>query len=129
MVLAASFMLTGCTTHRTKQIGQTDVKLDKSDYVMIKPAAMGYSRGFKLLGLIPFWSPSYAKAKMNLYDSVGQDLAGRSIALANYTSSQSTIYLIAFSIPKITISADIVEFKGETPKEARGNFPLVETAE
>lgn len=54
--------------------------------------------------------PSFAEAKSDLYQSSGQSLEGRSIALANQTQDESLMYFLLFSIPKITISADIVEF-------------------
>ena len=77
---------------------------------MIKAGAIGHSSGFKLLGIIPFASPNYAEAKTDLYKSVGEPLTGRSVALANQTEDRSSIYLILFSIPKVTITADVIEF-------------------
>ena len=50
------------------------------------------------------------EAKAALYKSVGEPLTGRSVALANQTEDRSSMYLILFSIPKVTITADVVEF-------------------
>jgi hypothetical protein len=88
----------------------TNVTLQGNNYKMIKAGARGESGGFMLLGIIPFTLPNYADAKSDLYKSVGERLEGRSIALANQTYDTSTLYLILFSIPKITITADVVEF-------------------
>jgi hypothetical protein len=35
---------------------------------------------------------------------------GKAIALANQTEDESCIYLILFSIPRVTISADVIEY-------------------
>ena len=91
----------------------THVDLVGNNYKMLKPGASGSSSGFKLLGLIPFFEPSYAEAKTNLYNSTGLDLTGHAVALANQTEDHSNMYLILFSIPKVTVTADIVEFIGK----------------
>jgi hypothetical protein len=57
----------------------------------------------------------YAKAKASLYKSVGEPLTGRAIALANQTEDRSIAVFILFSIPKITITADVVEFTDVAP--------------
>ena len=88
----------------------TDVSLRGDNYKVLKAGARGESSGFYLLGFIPILSPNYADAKASLYRSVGESLEGRSVALANQTQDSSTLYVILFSIPKITITADIVEF-------------------
>lgn len=91
----------------------TDVVLRGNNYKMVKAGAKGESIGFNLFGIIPIVTPSYAVAKSNLYNSVGERLEGRSIALANQTQDDSNLYLILFSIRKITVTADIVEFNGK----------------
>ena len=80
---------------------------------------MGKSRGFWLL-FIPIADPSYADAKASLYRSVeselkpGETLTGKAIALANQTEDRSSLMLILFSIPKVTITADVIEFTDST---------------
>ncbi len=64
-----------------------------------------------MFGFIPITNPSYAGAKKDLYASIGTDVTDRSLALANQTEDRSSLYLVLFSIPKITISADVIEFK------------------
>ena len=88
----------------------TGVQLTQSNYKMIKTAAKGQSSGFRLFGIIPLASTSYAEAKDSLYRSVGEPLAGRAVALANQTEDRSSLYLILFSIPKLTVTADVIEF-------------------
>jgi hypothetical protein len=88
----------------------TGVSLAGNNYKLVRAGARGSSSGFRLLGIIPFASPNYGDAKAALYRSVGEPLTGRAIALANQTEDRSSLYLILFSIPKVTITADVVEF-------------------
>ena len=94
----------------------TGVTLAENNYKIIKAGAKGESRGFRLFGIIPFVSPNYAEAKADLYASVGESLVGRSAALANQTEDKSSIYVVLFSLPKVTITADVIEFtsKGQS---------------
>lgn len=103
-------LLSGCTNVGHISESGTSVSLAGNNYRLLKPGASGHSSGFRLLGIIPFASPNYAGAKASLYKSVGQPLTGKAVALANETEDRSTLYLILFSIPKITITADVVEF-------------------
>ncbi len=113
-VIFSLSVLGGCSsTGDFQQSTGTSVSLERNNYKVIKSGAVGRSSGFKLLGIIPIVSPSYADAKKDLYQSAGQSLEGRSIALANQTQDNSSLYLILFSIPTLTFSADIVEFKDE----------------
>ena len=108
----AAALLAGCGGARGSmpQATGTGVELKGNNYRIIKTGARGESSGFYLLGILPLSNATYADAKSNLYQSVGQNLEGRSIALANQTYDYSSIYLVLFSVPKITITADIVEF-------------------
>jgi hypothetical protein len=102
----------GCTTSQGDFSGQrteTGVSLAENNYKIIKAGAMGESQGFNLL-IFPVVSPNFAEAKSKLYADVGESLVGRSIALANQTQDFSKLDLIIFSIPKVTITADIIEF-------------------
>ncbi|MGH7941748.1 MAG: DUF6567 family protein [Limisphaerales bacterium] len=105
-------MASGCSSAGEMRGGTTgtEVQLNQRNYKLIKPGAIGHSYGFNLLGILPFDSPTAADAKANLYRSVGQDMTGRAIALANQTEDRSSLYLILFSIPRITYTADVIEF-------------------
>ena len=110
-LLTASGSLIGCSSNGVMpQSTATAVSLKENNYKVIKAGARGHSTGFYLFGLIPIVSPNYADAKSSLYTAVGEQLEGRSIALANQTQDHSTIYLILFSIPRLVVTADIVEF-------------------
>jgi hypothetical protein len=85
------------------------VTLSRGNYKMVKAGARGVSTGFVLLA-IPFGSPTYAEAKSNLYNSLGQKLEGRSIAMVNQTSDTGGAWFVLVAFPSITITADVIEF-------------------
>ena len=108
--------LAGCASSEGTFKGQSTsagVGLTKKNYKIIKVGAKGESSGFNLLGFIPFKSPNFAEAKEGVYTSIGESLEGRAIALVNQTEDRSSLYLILFSIPKVTISADVIEYIDE----------------
>ena len=108
-------ILAGCSSEgEFRQSTGTSVSLAGNNYKLIKEGVKGTSSGFRLLGVIPIVSPTHAGAKADLYESIGQPLTGRSVALANETEDRSSLYLILFSIPTITVTADVVEFTDTT---------------
>ncbi len=118
ILAVAAVVISGCSSaeiNEPDKISTTGVSLSQNNFKMIKPDASGSSHGFALLGLIPIVSPTVEAAKQDLYASVGGDLTGRAVALANQTVTHSTVYLILFSVPKLTISADVIEFKDAAP--------------
>ncbi|MEI6082889.1 MAG: DUF6567 family protein [Verrucomicrobiota bacterium] len=116
-LFGAIAFVTGCSTSSGNfdQKTATDVRLAGNNYRLIKGGAIGTSAGFRFLGFLPITSPSYSVAKQRLYKSVGEDLRGRSIALANQTQDSSQLYVILFSIPRITVTADVIEFVDQPP--------------
>jgi len=115
---AAGLMLTltGCSSSHV-EMGQsttTSVALNGKNYKLIQPGAKGVSHGFRLLGILPFASPHYADAKQDLFASVTEPLKGRAVALSNEMEDKSTLYLILFSVPKLTITADVIEFTDQS---------------
>jgi hypothetical protein len=115
---AVAVAVAGCASNESGndanpsgRLSTTGVTLSQNNFKMIKPNASGSSHGFALLGLIPIVNPTVEVAKEHLYATVGQDLTGRAVALANQSEYHSTVYLILFSVPKVTVSADVIEFK------------------
>ena len=94
----------------------TDVDLSKKNFRVVKANAVGSSLGFYFLGIIPISPPSYTNAMTDLYDEAGV-MEGTAQAIVNVTQERSTLYLILFSIPKLTVRADIVEFVEEPQSE------------
>lgn len=111
---AGILITTGCSTTRVENNAastQTEVSLNRGNYKMIQAGAEGRSYGFRfLLGIIPITAPSTADARADLYRSLNQPLTGRSVALVNVNEDRSTTWLLLFSIPKIVITGDVVEF-------------------
>jgi hypothetical protein len=117
----AGILLAGCASSHTEMntpSTQTAVNLSQNNFKVIKAGAIGTSHGFRLLGILPFAGANETQARSDLYRRVGQPLEGKPVTLANTTYSKSTIYLILFSIPKVTAEADVVEYintPGATP--------------
>jgi len=111
LVLLSSFFMVGCANIGSyPQQNVTTVDLSEGNYDVVKTSAIGESNGFNLLGIIPFSSPTHSGAMTDLWRKAGYDSGGGALALANVTQDRSTTYLILFSLPKLTIRADIVEF-------------------
>jgi hypothetical protein len=107
VVLCKDLKYKNYTIHRLVAEAYID---NVNNYKMVKAGVRGESTGFTLLGILPLVAPSYADAKANLYANTGENLTGRSIALANQTEDKSGINLLIFQVPKVTITADVVEF-------------------
>ncbi|MCG3149987.1 MAG: hypothetical protein PCFJNLEI_03454 [Verrucomicrobiae bacterium] len=108
-------ILTGCSSTGEFK-GQTtgaQASLTRKNFKMIKVNARGTSHGFRLLGFIPFANPNYAQAKARLYASVNQPLEGRATALVNQTEDRAALYFILFSMPRLTVTADVIEYLDE----------------
>lgn len=93
----------------------TQTVLKEDNYVMLYPAAHGTSSGFRLLGVIPFSSPTHGKALSDLYSKVPTQ--GKATSLVNMSQEYSSAYFILFSIPKITVTADVIEFNKALEKK------------
>lgn len=117
--LAVITMLSaGCASTRVENSNpstQTQVNLTHGNYKVIKAGAEGRSYGFRfLLGIIPITAPSTAAARADLYATLGQPVDGKSVALVNVVQDRSTTWLLLFSVPKLVITGDVVEFSQDT---------------
>ena len=123
IALATLTLLTaGCASSgRMNQATGTNVLLSSNNYHVVKAGVEGSSSGFWLL-FIPIASPNYADAKADVYRNVGMNLEGHSFALANETEDHSFFTLLLFSIPRLKVTADIIEFD-ETPPAAANARP------
>lgn len=111
-------LLSACSNYRDGKMLQstaTSVVLQTNNYKTVRAGATGVSHGFSLFGFLPIVSPNYAAAKADLYKDLGGDVVGKSIALANQTEDRSSLWLILFSVPKIMITADVIEFTDSKP--------------
>lgn len=113
MIVLTGLMLAGCSTvgGEIPHGNTTQTVLEKSNYTVLYPVAQGQSAGFKLFGIISFAAPRHSEAMRNLYKNV--DVKGKATSLINVSQEYSSAYFILFSIPKITITGDIIEFHKE----------------
>lgn len=112
-IAVVGLLAVGCTAMGSMPQGtQTTVDLSKKNYRVVKANAVGESTGFSLFGVIPFSSPRHTKAMTNLY-AKAEIKEGTAFALTNVLQERSNTYLILFSLPKLSISADVVEFTDE----------------
>src|SRR5215207_810134 len=87
----------------------TQVQLVGNNYRVLQTNVVAKSGGFKLLGFITIKSPSYVKA-MSRLSAKAQVQEGQPQAFANVVYETGGMNLILFSLPKIRIRADLVEF-------------------
>jgi hypothetical protein len=92
----------------------TSVSLAERNYRIVKTNVVGTSGGFALLGLITVKPPDYTEAFAQLYQAGGVS-EGKALALINVVQQSSAPYFILFSLPKITLRADVVEFVETLP--------------
>jgi hypothetical protein len=100
-------------------LNSTHVTLMEDNFRIVQTNVIGKSRGFKLLGLITIKPASNTRAMSDLYGKA-QVEPGRPQALANVVRESGSTYLILFSLPKVTIRADLIEFTERNTELPRG---------
>ncbi len=103
-------------------LAATSVMLKKRNYRIVRADAIGESTGFSLLGLFSFRQPMYTEAMSRLYQKA-EISEGKAFAVVNVAHQQSSTYFILFSLPKITIRADVIEFVDGEAKEEMTSEP------
>lgn len=98
----------------TQVLTATSVDLAGNNFKIVRANALGHSTGFSLFGLFNFKSPKFEEAVTHLYQSVNVS-TGKAQTLMNIMYDQTSTYFILFSLPKITIRADVIEFTGPPP--------------
>jgi len=111
VIAVAGCASTGAFPHAST----TQVSLSQSNYLVVKSNAIGTSSGLKLLGLLPLASPRYTTAMSSLYNNASVK-EGRAYALANVIQERSSTFFIFFTVPKLTVRADVIEFLDENEK-------------
>ncbi len=108
-VISFCLLFTGCVSVGEQPFNTgTGTDLSRANFRMLKASARGTDSGFKLFCFLPLFSPSYADAMEDLHTEY--DMEGKSTALVNVTHDKSEIFLLLFSVPRIKITADIIEF-------------------
>jgi hypothetical protein len=96
---------------------QTTVRLEDANFVTVRTNVVGTSKGFQLLGFITLYPATMDKAMDRLYANANAE-EGRPQTLAHLMVEHSAVYVILFSIPKVTTRADLIEFVAVTEEEA-----------
>lgn len=114
LLVLACFLLIfsswGCTSSGSfPSTSATKVDLSRNNYRVVKANAVGESSGFKLFMFIPVVPTRYSEAMSDLHKEAGV-VEGKAQALVNVTQEESSLYLLLFSIPKLTVRADVIEF-------------------
>jgi hypothetical protein len=87
----------------------TETKLQDGNFIVIRTNVVGQSSGFSLFGILTLVPARFTKAMTRLYAHAEMQ-PGRAQTLANVITESDSTYLILFSIPRTSISADIIEF-------------------
>jgi hypothetical protein len=117
VAVAILFILvaSGCagSIGKMPQATQSETHLDRANFRVIKASARGEDQGFYLLGFIPILMPSISDATDRLMQGISAE--GRAVSLTNVTQERQTLYLVLFSLPKIVVRADVIEFLADQP--------------
>ncbi len=128
-LLALAALAGGCTTASSVAVSSiaglpnasaleihshTEVRLQEANFVVTKTNVAGQSKGFSLLGILTIVPPKFDKAMSRLYTEAKMQ-PGRPQTLANLSVQKDSTYLLLFSLPRLSVRADVVEF---TPAHA-----------
>ena len=94
---------------------QTEVRLQEANFIVTKTNVVGQSRGFSLLGILTLFPAEFTKA-MNRLCAQAQMQTGRPQTLSNLITEKDSTYLILFSIPRVRVRADVIEFVPRPPQ-------------
>ncbi len=125
-LIAVAASLTSCTTSNIHQsLAQPEIKLSEGNYQVVATQISGSSTGLHLasfvptsvraalqggpLGGFPVKAASESAAIDELYQNAGIQ-RGRATAFVNMRTEVSGLNCILFSLPKITVKADLIEF-------------------
>src|SRR6185503_19632208 len=93
---------------------QTELRLTEGNFSVVKTNVVGQARGFALLGFITVKPARFQLAMDQLY-SKAQMQSGQPQTLSNVIMEKSSAYWILFSIPRISVRADLLEFTQNRP--------------
>jgi hypothetical protein len=88
---------------------QTEVKLTEGNFMVMKTNVVGQSRGFSLLGFITMVPARFQTAMDRLYVKAEMQ-SGKPQTLGNVIMEKTSAYWVLFSIPRVSVRADVVEF-------------------
>jgi hypothetical protein len=89
---------------------ETQVRLARDNFLLVRTNVVGRSRGFSLLGFITIYPATLNKAMNRLY-AAAEMRSGQPQTIAHLVVEQTSSYWILFGIPEVDARADIVQFK------------------
>jgi hypothetical protein len=104
----------------------TEARLQEKNFIVIKTNVVGQSTGFSLLGLLTIVPARFNKAMSRLYAQAEMQ-PGRPQTVVNLIMEQDSMYFILFSLPRTSISADVIEFIPATATEPQPRAPPGQT--
>jgi len=93
---------------------QTELRLTEGNFSVAKTNVVGEARGFALLGFITMVPARFQTAMDRLYTKAEMQ-TGQAQTLGNIIMEKTSAYWILFSIPRISVRADVVEFTPNRP--------------
>jgi hypothetical protein len=87
----------------------TEARLQEKNFIVVHTNVVGASSGFSLFGILTIVPARFNQAMSRLYAKADMQ-PGRSQTLANLVMESDSTFFILFSIPKTSISADVIEF-------------------
>jgi len=93
---------------------QTELKLSEGNFSVVKTNVVGQARGFALLGFITLVPARFQTAMDQLYSKAGMQ-SGQPQTLGNVIMEKTSAYWILFSIPRVSVRADLLEFTPNHP--------------
>jgi hypothetical protein len=92
----------------------TQVTLSGANFMVVKTNVVGQSKGFALLGIVTIVPARFQTAMNRLYADA-QMQPGKPQTMGNVVMEKSSTFLILFSIPRVSVRADVLEFVPPPP--------------
>jgi len=104
----------------------TEARLQEKNFIVIKTNVIGQSTGFSLFGILTIVPARFNKAMGRLY-AQAEMKPGRSQTVVNLVLEQDSMNFILFSLPRTSISADVVEFVPTAAADSQARPPPEQT--
>lgn len=87
----------------------TTIHLEQANFVTVKTNVVGQARGWALFGVLTM-SPARLGTAMDRLYAAAEMQPGRPQTLANVIAERSSSFYLLYSVPRVTVRADVVEF-------------------
>lgn len=87
----------------------TAIHLEQANFVTVRTNVVGQARGWSLFGVLTM-SPARLGTAMDRLYAAAEMQPGRPQILANVIAERSSSFYLLYSVPRVTVRADVVEF-------------------